>query len=458
MAGQEEQLHDVFALIDEDSGGTISAAEVDKFVAAFPEPPEAGVVEQLVREVDSDGSGDISVAEFCGVVDRLQSLTGLSVPEMLAHFQRRCYHNLFTMLKDDDVDYVSKNDLRKLIESLGETKLSSQDLLDLFARYDEDQSGQIELDEFIGIIGRVGEGMPISQLVHRFKEEIERRRAKMASILSRFGAPPAEGKPALRKRRKSTVHGASVKDLQRQLEEAQRALAEAQGDASDARAAASIATVERGEALGALAAAEGQLDAARQDAAELQAQLAAAAASGSAEDCARCAAREAAEAAARGAEASSAAECESLREQLRQAAAQRDAECEELRELLRQTAAERDAAAARLEAAPDADAVQQLCRALAAARAENSAAAQRSARRDEATAAVVRRLRRELDVLRQLRSGLHAEARAALDLAAATARCGARAAEKAMSPPSGPNWAPVWAPSARPESPPAAAL
>eukprot|EP01059_Diplonema_ambulator_P033085 TRINITY_DN6772_c0_g1_i1.p1 TRINITY_DN6772_c0_g1~~TRINITY_DN6772_c0_g1_i1.p1 ORF type:complete len:663 (+),score=203.26 TRINITY_DN6772_c0_g1_i1:39-2027(+) len=197
----KQKLKDIFALIDCDGGGAITIDEVRKFVSALPDNVDDDIVRKAFDEQDNDKSGEIDEEEFCGLTDKLQQALGVSVEDMVQHFTTHCYKDLFDLFAEGATE-VRMSDLRTLVESMG-TNISGEDLRKLFLKYDEDGSGQIEFEEFIGIVGTIGEGIPISTLVHDFKEARQKAKERMDRLKGAF-AEKEEEAPKLQKRNKNT--------------------------------------------------------------------------------------------------------------------------------------------------------------------------------------------------------------------------------------------------------------
>lgn len=63
-------LREIFALVDSDGSGSLSAAELEVLLAALaPSCPELPSVEGLLAALDRDGNGDLSVEEFLQLLD-----------------------------------------------------------------------------------------------------------------------------------------------------------------------------------------------------------------------------------------------------------------------------------------------------------------------------------------------------------------------------------------------------
>ena len=62
---QLEEFREVFNLFDKDGGGTISASELGTVMRSLGQNPSETEVENMIREVDMDGNGEIDFEEFC---------------------------------------------------------------------------------------------------------------------------------------------------------------------------------------------------------------------------------------------------------------------------------------------------------------------------------------------------------------------------------------------------------
>ena len=261
MADCTQKLKDIFALIDGDGGGSICIDEVRLFCSSFPQDVAETDVTAAFKSQDDDNSGEINDDEFVGFIEKLKEVLGIPVQEMVEHFTRHCYKDLFSLIAEKDE--VRMSDLRTLVEAMDQIKLSGEELRRTFLQYDEDGSGSIEFEEFVGIASAIGADMPISALVHGFKEARAAAKERMAALKGRFAAAPSSHgsrPPSVRPRNGSQAslasqrsapapaplacaqcpaHTARIAELESQLAQATQAAA-----AEAAEAKASVAALE----------------------------------------------------------------------------------------------------------------------------------------------------------------------------------------------------------------------
>ena len=99
--------------------------------------PSDAELEDMIAEVDDDGSGEIEFDEFC---------------EMMARKMSECdaedeLKQAFDMFDTDGNGFVTKNELKIVMEKLGE-KLSSIEIDEMITEADTDNDGQVNWEEF----------------------------------------------------------------------------------------------------------------------------------------------------------------------------------------------------------------------------------------------------------------------------------------------------------------------
>ena len=73
----EEQVREAFHLIDRDGGGTISAVELKQVMKNLGDNLSAAEVDDMIREIDLDGDGEIDYQGECDVTGSYADVTGL---------------------------------------------------------------------------------------------------------------------------------------------------------------------------------------------------------------------------------------------------------------------------------------------------------------------------------------------------------------------------------------------
>eukprot|EP01059_Diplonema_ambulator_P036178 TRINITY_DN8913_c0_g1_i1.p1 TRINITY_DN8913_c0_g1~~TRINITY_DN8913_c0_g1_i1.p1 ORF type:complete len:604 (+),score=100.24 TRINITY_DN8913_c0_g1_i1:386-2197(+) len=187
-----KKLKDIFKLIDADAGGSISVNEVMVFVNSL----EAGItrdeVAAMVTAGDTDGSGEVDENEFVLLAEELESKIGETIDSMVSKFCTWCYKDLFASLAEKD-STIRMTELRALIESMDIKELSDEDVRKMFTEHDDDGSGTIDSGEFANIAMSIGQYLPISNIVHGFKQARERSKARMAALKGKFHAEGVGG-------------------------------------------------------------------------------------------------------------------------------------------------------------------------------------------------------------------------------------------------------------------------
>ena len=99
--------------------------------------PSDAELQDMIAEVDDDGSGEIEFDEFC---------------EMMARKMNECdadeeLKQAFDMFDTDGNGFVTKDELKIVMEKLGE-KLSSVEIDEMISEADTDNDGQVNWEEF----------------------------------------------------------------------------------------------------------------------------------------------------------------------------------------------------------------------------------------------------------------------------------------------------------------------
>eukprot|EP01043_Picozoa_sp_COSAG02_P028960 COSAG02_NODE_1783_length_10942_cov_1025.230266_3_plen_2086_part_00 len=131
-AEQRRELRAAFDSVDTDRGGTLSVDEIGELLTALGQTNTQAELRVKMREIDADGSGTLDFEEFVAAMDK---------------WQEEELHDIFNFFNTDDDGYISLDELRSTVKSVG-LQLSEQAFLNLAATIDEDGSGQIDAAEF----------------------------------------------------------------------------------------------------------------------------------------------------------------------------------------------------------------------------------------------------------------------------------------------------------------------
>ena len=99
--------------------------------------PSDAELQDMIAEVDDDGSGEIEFEEFCEMMAR--KMNECDVEEELKQ--------AFDMFDTDGNGFVTKDELKIVMEKLGE-KLSSVEIDEMISEADTDNDGQVNWEEF----------------------------------------------------------------------------------------------------------------------------------------------------------------------------------------------------------------------------------------------------------------------------------------------------------------------
>jgi len=137
----EEQIaefREAFSLFDKDGDGTISTRELGTVMRSLGQNPTEAELQDMINEVDADGSGTIDFPEFLVMMARKMRDTD-SEEEL---------REAFRVFDKDGNGFISASELRRIMTNLGE-KLSDAEVDEMIREADSTGDGQIDYDEFV---------------------------------------------------------------------------------------------------------------------------------------------------------------------------------------------------------------------------------------------------------------------------------------------------------------------
>lgn len=153
---QIEQFRKYFNMFDKEQKGYIRANQVGQILRTMGQAFEERDLKQLIKEFDSDGSGEIEFEEFAAMVSNF--VVAGEDKEGLEEELREAFR-----LYDKEVSpryllikwktfkgngYINVSDLREILRALDDN-VSGDELDEMIAEIDTDGSGTVDFDEFM---------------------------------------------------------------------------------------------------------------------------------------------------------------------------------------------------------------------------------------------------------------------------------------------------------------------
>lgn len=140
----EEELsefQEAFNMFDKDGDGTITVLELGTVMRSLGRQTTEQEVKDMIKEVDTDGNGEIDFQEFLDLMAR--KIDGRSFEDELKE--------VFMTLDDDGSGYITDDEIRMIMDALGE-KVSDQDIQEMIKFADSDGDDQVTLEDFMRVM------------------------------------------------------------------------------------------------------------------------------------------------------------------------------------------------------------------------------------------------------------------------------------------------------------------
>ncbi|KAL2016602.1 hypothetical protein VTK56DRAFT_3259 [Thermocarpiscus australiensis] len=138
---QIAQYKEVFEVFDRDGSGVITADELGHVMRELGLHPSNRELQDLINEADVSGDGALSFDEFLAVMSH--SARELDTEQELL--------NAFRVFDQDGSGSISSEELRSVLESLGED-LTEDEVSEMIKLADRDGDGHIDYCEFASIM------------------------------------------------------------------------------------------------------------------------------------------------------------------------------------------------------------------------------------------------------------------------------------------------------------------
>jgi len=130
-----------FNLFDVKKQNFLSSDDLDDILRAMGFRPSKEELQEILEEIDEDGSGEIEFGEFC------QLCAKFLVEEPDEETMKAELKEAFRVYDRDGAGFITTGQLREIIAEL-DPRLTSEDLDGIIEEIDEDGSGTMDFDEF----------------------------------------------------------------------------------------------------------------------------------------------------------------------------------------------------------------------------------------------------------------------------------------------------------------------
>ncbi|KAI6226234.1 hypothetical protein M3Y99_01312700 [Aphelenchoides fujianensis] len=137
-----EEYRALFSMFDTDGSGAIGNEELKQAMIQIGLQASDKEIDDLIKEVDEDGNGEIDFVEFCHCIKRSQNIVKETNEEMV----RQC----FQIFDQDGNGVITENEFMYIAKEVGGF---SQELAELvFHELDVSSNGHLSTDQFAAIV------------------------------------------------------------------------------------------------------------------------------------------------------------------------------------------------------------------------------------------------------------------------------------------------------------------
>uniref|UniRef100_A0A6T8JY02 EF-hand domain-containing protein n=1 Tax=Hemiselmis andersenii TaxID=464988 RepID=A0A6T8JY02_HEMAN len=140
------EFKELFNLVDEDKGGSISPHELGSLMETLGLKPNQEELDAMIREIDEDGNGEIDFDEFVQVMSRKVQPT-YTPEEVKAAF--KVFEAATAGLPQG---HVKTSALERALTTYGTDKLSLEEAQDLLSQVDPENTGVINYVEYVNMM------------------------------------------------------------------------------------------------------------------------------------------------------------------------------------------------------------------------------------------------------------------------------------------------------------------
>ncbi|KAL8171766.1 hypothetical protein V2J09_023570 [Rumex salicifolius] len=138
-----QEIKEAFELFDTDNSGTIDAKELNVAMRALGFEMTEEQIEQMIADVDKDGSGAIDFSEFC------QMMTAKIGERDTKEDLMKAFH----VIDHDKNGKISVADIHRIAKELGEP-FNDREIEEMIDAADHNGDGEVDLEEFMRMMRR----------------------------------------------------------------------------------------------------------------------------------------------------------------------------------------------------------------------------------------------------------------------------------------------------------------
>mmetsp|Transcript_19087 Transcript_19087/g.62923 ORF Transcript_19087/g.62923 Transcript_19087/m.62923 type:complete len:170 (+) Transcript_19087:269-778(+) len=140
------EFKELFNLVDEDKGGSISPQELGSLMETLGLKPNQDELNAMIREIDEDGNGEIDFDEFVQVMSRKVQPT-YTPEEVKAAFK------VFEAPNSGlPPGHVKTSALERALTTYGTEKLTVEEAQDLLSQVDPENTGSVNYIEYVNMM------------------------------------------------------------------------------------------------------------------------------------------------------------------------------------------------------------------------------------------------------------------------------------------------------------------
>lgn len=139
---QIKELRQSFAIFDKDGDDAISAKDLGTVMRALGQNPSEGELQDMINEVDLDGSGTIYFSEFV-TLNAHRELKDVDSEEEI--------REAFRVIDKDGNGFLSAEELHNVMTNLGE-KMTMEEVDEMVSDADTDGDGKINYEGKLGLV------------------------------------------------------------------------------------------------------------------------------------------------------------------------------------------------------------------------------------------------------------------------------------------------------------------